>query len=321
MRCRLGQIGVKKLLALLLFGVTACTAGGRLADSVTYQPPPPLALVAIVDPTSDSLAAQVQQLGGVIQAGASPGEALVVMLLQARSSTVYLVRRNDSLSAIAAANGFTLSELEAANPQFGPISGRSWGLIYQGEKVTLPDRGAKDPLALVTRAPLGPALPQLMRLPTEPANPTDFQRAQYERTLASDKATNDARIAAWRADADRAIQPWQASVAGDLANKVATRATSTPTPGTALSATITQAVTTLLGLHGKRTLLILGGGDAGPGALAPRSLDGINVIVANVGDATAGAAWKKAAQDAGASTVTVLDPALTQLQLAQTVNQ
>lgn len=305
----------------MLFGLTACTAGGRLADSVTYQPPPPLALVAIVDPTSDSLAAQVSQLGGVIRAAASPGEALVVMLLQARVASVYLVRKNDSLSAIAAANGFTLPELEAANPQFGPLSGRSWGLIYAGEKVTLPDRGAGDPLALVTRAPAGPPLPQLVRLPDAPDNPTDFQKAQYERTVAADKATNDSRIAAWRAGADRAVQPWQAQVAGDLANKLAGRTTSTAASASALSGTVTQAATTLLGLHGKRTLLILGGGDGGPAPMAPRSLAGINVVVANVADAVAGAAWTKAAQDAGASSVIVLDPALTQLQLAQVVNQ
>lgn len=312
---------MKRLLAVLVFGLTACTSGGRLSNSVTYQPPPPLALVAIVDPGSDALAGQLHQLGGVIQAGASPGEALVVMMLQARVSSIYLVRRNDSLSAIAAANGFTLAELEAANPQFGPVSGRSWGLIYQGERVTLPERGALDPLALVSRAPAGPPLPELLRLPQAPDNPTDFQKAEYERTLAADKATNDARIAAWRAEADRALQPWQAQVAGDLATKVGSRgAAATPT-GSALSGTIAQAVTTLQGLHGRRTLLILGGVDAGPVAMSPGSLAGINLIVANVGDPTVGAAWTKSARDAGAASVSVLDPALTQLQLAQVVNQ
>ena len=313
---------MKRLLAVLVLGLAACTAGGRLSDSVTYEPPPPLALVAIVDPTSDGLATQVRQLGGVIRAEASPGEALVVMLLQARSSRIYLVRKDDNLSAIAAANGFTLAELEAANPQFGPLSGRSWGLIYQGEKVTMPDRGAPDPLALVTRAPAGPSLPQLVRLPQLPDNPTDFQKAQYERTVAADKATNDARIAAWRAEADRSVQPWQAKVAGDLDTKVGARpAAVTATPSAALTGTVAQAVTTLQGLHGRRTLLILGGGDGGLAAMAPRSLGGINVVVANVADPTVAAAWTKAAKDAGAAAVSVLDPALTQLQLAQVVNQ
>ena len=312
---------VKRLLAVLVFGLTACTSGGRLSNSVTYQPPPPLALVAIVDPDSQAMAGQLHQLGGVIQAGASPGEALVVMTLQARVSSIYLVRKNDSLSAIAAANGFTLAELEAANPQFGPVSGRSWGLIYQGEKVTLPERGALDPLALVSRAPAGPPLPELVRLPQPPDNPTDFQKAEYERTVAADKATNDARIAAWRAEADRAVQPWQAKVAGDLDTKVGSLASAVSPPPSALGGTIAQAVTTLQGLHGRRTLLILGGGGAGPSALAPGSLAGINVIVANVADPAAGAAWTRAAKDAGATSVSVLDPALTQLQLAQLVNQ
>jgi LysM repeat protein len=312
---------VKRLLAVLVFGLTACTAGGRLSDSQMYEPPPPLALVAIVDPTSDHMADQLQQLGGVIQSGAAPGEALVVMLLQAHVARIYLVRKNDSLSAIAAANGLTLAEVEAANPQFGPVSGRSWGLIYQGEKVTLPDRGAQDSLALVSRAPTGPAPPQLLRLPQAPDNPTDFQKAEYERTLAADKATNDARIAAWRADADRAVQPWQAQVAGDLAAKVTRPSTTASASGQVLSGTVAQAITTLQGLHGRRTLLILGGGEGGPASMSPHSLDGIYVVVANVTDPAAGAAWAKAAKDAGAASVSVLDPALTQLQLAQVVNQ
>jgi LysM repeat protein len=242
------------------------------------------------------------------------------MLLQARVSSIYVVRKNDSLSAIAAANGFTLGELEAANPQFGPLSGRSWGLIYQGERVTLPEKGALDPLALVSRAPAGPPLPELLRLPQPPDNPTDFQKAQYEHAVAAGKATNDARIAAWRAEADKAVQPWQASVAGDLDTKVGPGAAVRPA-GSALSGTIAQAATTLQGLHGRRTLLILGGADGGPAAIAPRSLEGINVVIANIADPAAGAAWTKAAKDAGAASVSVLDPALTQLQLAQVVNQ
>jgi LysM domain len=312
---------VKRLLAVLLFGLTACTAGGRPSGSATYQPPPPLALVAIVDPTSDRLSDQVRQLGGVIQAGASPREALVVMLLQAHVASIYVVRKNDSLSAIAAANGLTLAEVEAANPQFGPLSGRSWGLIYQGEKVTLPDRGAQDSLALVSSAPAGPAPPELLPLPKEPDNPTDFQKAEYARALAAARATNDARIAAWRAEAGKAVQPWQAQVTSDLSARAGTRnvAAGGASPST-LSGTIAQAATTLQGLHGRRTLLILGGGEAGPASIAAHSLDGINVVVANVADPAAGAAWTKAVKDAGATSVSVLDPALTQLQLAQVVN-
>jgi LysM repeat protein len=313
---------VKRLLAVLVLGLTACTAGGRLSDSVTYRPPPPLALVAIVDPTSDRVSDQLHQLGGVIQASASPGEALVVMMLQARVAGIYVVRKNDSLSAIAAANGLTLAEVEAANPQFGPLSGRNWGLIYAGEKVTLPDRGAQDPLALVTKAPAGPPPPQLVRLPQAPDNPTDFQQAEYNRKLSAGKATNDARIAAWRAEADKAVQPWQAQVAGELDSRVGARTVvATTTPNAALAASVVQGVTTLQGLHGRRTLLVLGGGDGGPVTLAPRSLAGINIVVANVGDPAAVAAWTSAAQNAGAASVSVLDPALTQLQLAQVINQ
>src|SRR5205085_1391549 len=121
------------------------------------------------------------------------------------------------------------AEIEAANPQFGPLSGRNFGLIYQGEKVTLPDRGAQDPLALVSRAPAGPPLPVLLQAPQEPSNPTDFQQAEYNRTVAANKATNDARIAAWRAEAERAVQPWQSQVTATLDAKAGTMTTGTAT--------------------------------------------------------------------------------------------
>ena len=313
---------MKRLLAVLLFGLVACTAGGRQANSVTYKPPPPLILVAIVDPTSGTLPDQLHQLGGVVRAGASPGEALVVMLMQAHVAGTYVVRRGDSLSSIAGANGLTLAEIEAANPQFGPLSGRNFGLIYQGEKVTLPDRGAQDPLALVSRAPAGPPLPVLLQAPHEPSNPTDFQQAEYNRTVAANKATNDARIAAWRAEAERAVQPWQSQVTATLDAKAGTMATGTATTsGHALSASIILGVTTLQGLQGRRTLLILGGADGGPGAFAPHSLAGIDLVIANVADPAAGNAWTAAGKSAGAASVSVLDVALTQLQLAQVVNQ
>jgi hypothetical protein len=76
------------------------------------------------------------------------------------------------------------------------------------------------------------------------------------------------------------------------------------------------AVNTLDGLPGRRVLLLL---DAGPGdppdfAGQPGALAGIHLVVANVAEPAAVAAWSSRAAASGAA-VTALDPALTDLQL------
>ena len=85
--------------------------------------------------------------------------------------------------------------------------------------------------------------------------------------------------------------------------------------------TLTAGLTTLSGLPGRRLLLVMGGGEMGPGALAPRSLVDVNLVVANLADANAAAAWTTAATNAGAKSVSALDPALTRLELAQVINR
>jgi LysM repeat protein len=303
----------------LAFFLAACQGG--LASSDTYAPPPPLALVAILDPSSSALADEFHQLEDVIRAQATPGEAVVVMFMQPSFGQAYTVRPGDSLSSIAGAHALTLDALEAANPQLGPVSGRNWKLIHPGERVMLPDGSTNDALVLVTRAPAGPKPPQLVRLPNRPNNPTDFQRAQYQRTVASDTATNDARVAAWRAEAAAALQPWQQDVVAQLDRRAsATVAGSRAPDGVMVSASMVAGVTTLQGLTGRRTLLMLGGGDSGPGTLAPSSLAHVNLVVANLENPRSASAWTTAATDAGASSVTALDVALTRLQLAQLVN-
>jgi len=308
-------------LAILALSASACGSSGALANTEQYRPPPPLALVVLVDPSSGSMADQLRQLEDVIRASASPNESVVVMMLQTGSARQYVVRPGDSLSSIAAANGLTLSTVEAVNPQFGPVSGRNWSVIHSGERVTLPDGAARDPLLLATRAPAGPPPPQLMRIPRAPSNPTDYQRAQYSHTVANNNAVNASRVAAWRAEADRAVQPWQSQVVGQLEKKTGTQILVTSSSGgPALSTSIGVGLTTLSGLSGRRTLLLLGGGDSSA-TLAPRSLVDVTLVIANVSDPQAVAAWKSAGVAAGAPSVNALDPALTQLQLAQIVNQ
>ncbi|HSS61498.1 MAG TPA: LysM domain-containing protein [Candidatus Limnocylindrales bacterium] len=309
----------RTLVAVLTLGVGACT-GGTAGGSVVYSPPPPLALVALVDPSSGQMPAQLQQLEDVIRASASPNEAVVVMML-APGSRSYAVRPGDSLSLIASANGLTLSEVEAANPQLGPVSGRNWSLIHSGERVTLPDRSAPSPLLLVSKAPAGPPPPALVRLPQQPNNPTDYQKAQYQHAVTAGNATNAARIEAWRASARQALVPWQSQVTAQLESKAGSaNSVDGPSGGQAVAASIGAGLVTLAGLSGRRMLLLLGGGGVVPAPLAPRSMAGVTVVVANVSDPAAAAAWTAAARNAGAAGVSALDPALTQLQLAQVVN-
>jgi hypothetical protein len=66
---------------ILVVTLAACAQGG-LANAATYSPPPPLALVAMLDPSSSSPSDEFHQLEDVIRAGATPGEAVVVMLMQ-----------------------------------------------------------------------------------------------------------------------------------------------------------------------------------------------------------------------------------------------
>lgn len=309
----------RTLACLLGLGLVACT-GGTPSNAEVYAPPPPLALVALVDPSSGQMSAQLQQLEGVIRASATPGESVVVMMLVPGTRS-YTVRGGDSLSSIASANGLALADIEAFNPQLGPVSGRNWSVIHPGERVTLPDRSAPSPLLLVTRAPAGPPPPSLVKLPVEPKNPTDYQHAEYLRNLAADNATNASRIAAWRARANDALVPWQNQVVGQLESKAASINLSSASTGTpALSASIGAGVVTLAGLSGRRMLLVLGGAGVGPATFTPSSLAGVNLIVANIADPSAAAAWKTAGIGAGAASVSTLDPALTQLQLAQVVN-
>lgn len=317
---RVGRL-IWSLPAVPALAIAGC-GPAPLSSSEAYKPPPALALVVLVDPTSDKYGPELHQLAGVIRANASPGEALVIMTLQPSYGQVYVVQRGDSLSSIAAAHGLGLADLEASNAQLGPVAGRSFTLIHPGERVIIPNGAGQSPLLLVTRAPAGPPPPQLVRLPQEPSNPTEYQRAQYDRTVAADNATNQARIDAWRAAAAQAVQPWQQQVSGELDARAGSPVPAYHAPdGQVLASSMAAALATLAGLSGHRLLLLMGGADSGPGTLGPGTFAEVSVIVANLSDPKAAAAWTASVTTAGAASVTVLNPALTQLQLAQVVNR
>jgi len=308
------------LAVALCLGLGACAPSTK-GNEVQYKPPPPLALVALVDPTSGRLADELHQLQDVIRTSATPGEAVVVMILQPSFASTYVVQPGDSLDKIARAHDLSLAALEAANPQLGPLSGRNWRLIHPLERVLIPDGAAQEALLLVSRAPDGPPPPMLIRIPPAPHNPTDFQRAQYNHKVEADTATNDARVAAWRAEAQAGLGQWQAQVVEQLGKKAGSGDPGAPRPDREmLSASLTAGLTTLQGLNGRRMLLLLGGGELGPGTLTPNSFQDVNLVIANLANTKAAAAWTTAASGAGAVSVQALDVALTRLQLTQVVN-
>jgi len=87
-----------------------------------------------------------------------------------------------------------------------------------------------------------------------------------------------------------------------------------------VGASVQAAANTLAGLPGRRVLLLLAGGRIGTATDTPpgSALAQVHLVVANLTAPTA-ATFIGSAQAAGA-TVTALDPALTDLQLAATVN-
>jgi LysM repeat protein len=316
-----GIIVLATTLALTLGGCKPTEPAGTSA-----QPPVPLSVVAMVDPSSDQLSVACQLLAAVIQAGATPSETLVVATLsRVPLGGTYTVRGGDSLNAIAGSHGLPLDALEAANPQLGPVVGRDWNRIRPGERVTIPGRQAGQVENLVvTRAPAGPPPPTLVRLPQRPRNPTTFQRAKFEHLLATDQSINRDRLAAWQAEAARQLRPWQESVVARLQWIASSPQASGPANGAGdldLAASIQSAATTLAGLAGRRVLLLLGAGQSGPPDLAARntSLAGVNLVLAGQSNEVTATAWKSAAAAAGVA-ITALDPALTQLQLASVVN-
>jgi LysM repeat protein len=316
-------------LAGLAFVLGGCgSIGPPAAGSETFAPPPPLSVVVIIDPSPDRVAAECQQLEAVLQARVTASETLVLSPISTNPlATRYVVRRGDSLDSIAADQGVSLAALEAANPQLGPVAGRDWNRIYPRDQVTIPGgQPAGLPANLiVTRAPRGPAPPILVRQPQRPSKATSFQEAQYSRELAAARSVNRDRVSAWNARVASELHPWLAQVAAQL-HGIASRpdvAGFTGSPGRPdLSASVQVATTTLEGLPGRRVLLVLGSAQGGPPTTAMRggSLAGVRLVVANLADVTAAAAWRGWAGQAGASAATTLDPALTQLQLASAVN-
>jgi hypothetical protein len=90
--------------------------------------------------------------------------------------------------------------------------------------------------------------------------------------------------------------------------------------GAALGGSIQVAANTLDQLGSRRVLLVSEPGDGGPPALQKGLLAGIHLVVAGVTDPSAAVGWTMAGKAAGAASIVVLSPALTQLTVGAAVN-
>jgi LysM repeat protein len=304
---------------LPLVMMAACGPAPVAAGERPWAPPPVLSAVAILAGASpDQLNGELAQLAQVPADRATPSEALIVSLpAGGPDPQTYVVRSGDTLQAIAEAHHVPLAVVEDLNPQLGALAGRSYNLIHAGDQVNLP-AGAARPAQnlLVTRAPSGPPPPSLIVPPAPPKSPTDFQRAQWKRSVEADQAINQKRIAAWRAAAAKDVVSWQAQVASQI-HGLANSAPILQRPAAVdLSAAIQLAATTLRGLPGRHVLVLLGPAGGPPAEM--HDLAGVHLVVANLEDGSA-MGWTSAGGGAGA-TVTTLTSAASQLQLPSVVN-
>jgi LysM repeat protein len=284
-----------------------------------YQPP----ALSIYEVAVDE-SAGAGQLAAVLQGRVLPSEVVIGSLATASSVTVYTVRRGDSLADIAAAHQLSLPVLETANAALGPPGGRSWDLIRPGDRVSIPDpqAGVQAPDFVVRRLPPGPSPPSLLVPPTCPTNSTAFLAAECANTARKDRQLNEARKAAWRASEDEHLRPARSELIRVLQGiaEAPGGGVHTGLGGAALGGSIQVAANTLDQLSSGRVLLVSEPGDGGPPALQKGLLAGIHLVVTGVTDPSAAAGWTMAGKAAGAASVAVLSPALTQLTLGAAVN-
>jgi hypothetical protein len=289
-----------------------------------YTPPTRTVYVATLDQVEGA-----RQLMDVLQGDALPSEAIIGVGVAPRAQggpgvTVHVVQAGETLSSIAVAQGVPLAALEAANPAFGPASARNWDLIHPGERLSIPGSSAVQFTTFVnSRLPAGPAPPALLDPPTCSDNDTPYVQARCGSQVKQDERVNSGRIAAWSAMANEQLRPALANVMRTLGN-VAAQATPDQNPAAAgrseaFAETVQIAAINLGQLPGPRVLLLAALADSQP-ALRQGELAGIDLVVTGASTAAAQTWWTSAGGRAGARSVHVLDPILTQQSLSVVVN-
>jgi outer membrane protein OmpA-like peptidoglycan-associated protein len=163
-------------------------------------------------------------------------------------------------------------------------------------------------------APVPPASHVPAR-PVEEHDPTSFQKARYQKALATWRSQVRADGLALRSVHRRLLQLWAADAA-NTATRAAGRDTSTP-GRMRLTAAMQMATATMATLQqtgvrsgNRREIVVIGPVAVSSVSIPYLNLSGIGVIVANgTGAPSAGTALQAALLEAGASQTTVLSPA------------
>jgi LysM repeat protein len=318
-------VGSLAAIVLMASGCQSGAAFGPPPAGATQQSKYHPGTLAIYEVATDS-GAGAGQLAQIIRNRVWPSEVVVGAQVETSLSVTYTVRSGDSLAGIAAAHDVTLAALEATNPALGPTGGHSWNLIHPGDRVSIPgpQAGALRQDFVVRRLPAGLTPPTLLVAPECPTSTTSFVHAQCEDVVRKDAQLDRERVAAWWAAEAKHLGAAQADLVGQLQG-MAEGTPGNPAPtvvrGPVLRDSIQIAVNTLDQLAGRRVLVLSGVGDDGPPALQKGELATIHLVVTEVSDPLASASWTSAGAAAGAATIAVLSPALTQLNLATAVNQ
>lgn len=306
---------------------TAACAGGPPAAPTVSAPcprlailePPPVSKVYYVFPRNED--AQLGQLDEVVNATAVPGEQLIVSRLgDDRASIRYTVREGDTLTSIGTAFGTTPAKIYAANPQIR-ATGRSINLIITGETLVIPNGQvtsnlfagkAPDPIPgeLQTPRPIPSRATRFVAAPIESANAVIAQK----NCEMLDKAA--------RRSAD-ALQSWSAGAVRDVRIR-AQEENPIPSAKPDLGSAVDLAIYQLSILGGRPLMILLDTADADPptppARIAPNSLAGLTVFIANLADPTRALNWKTAWATTGAQVIS-LDPATTKIQLIEKIRQ
>jgi hypothetical protein len=306
-----------------LFGPPPGTAGAG-SQHRQYAPPTRTVYEATLDEVEGA-----RQLADVLRDGALPAEAIIGVGVAPRAQggpgvSIHVVQVGETLTSVATATGVTLAALEAANPAFGPASARNWDLIHPGERLSIPGSSTVQFTTFVnSRLPAGPPPPALLEPPTCSSADTPYVQARCGSQVKQDEQVNSGRIAAWSATADAQLRPVLANVLRTLGG-LETQVTSDQEPvaagrSEAFAETVQIAAINLAQLPGPRVLLLAALDDSQP-ALQHGELAGIDLVVTGPSTPAAQAWWTSAALNAGARSVHVLDPILTQQSLSSVVN-
>lgn len=306
-----------------LFGPPAGAAAAN-PQQRTYRPPTRTVYETTLDQVEGA-----RQLAAVLRASALPAEAVIAVGVARMAQggpgvTTHLIQKGETLTSIASAAGVTLAALKAANPAFGPASGRNWNLVYPGERLTVPGSSAIELTTFVnSRLPAGPSPPQLLVVPTCSGDDTAYVQKQCSSQAEREDLENRARIAAWADTANAQVGPVLANVLRTL-DDVQAQAAPDQDPvaagrSEAFAGAVEIAAINLGQLPGPRVLLLAGLDDSQP-ALQPGELAGIDLVVTGPSTPAAQGWWTSAGRGAGARSVHVLDPILTQQALPGIVN-